>query len=100
MILKVYTVYDAQTGIHSHPILRINRGQAVRDFGDEMEKPNNPWAKHPADFTFFEIGEYDDNEGVFTNHEAKVSLGTALELQTRTSGGELSTTKKLSAVNN
>lgn len=84
MIQKIYSVFDSKTGIYSHPILRVSRGAAIRDFSDEVANPQSPYAKHPEDFTFYELGEYDDNQGLTVNHEPKISLGSALELQSRT----------------
>lgn len=84
MIQKIYSVFDSKTGVYSHPILRVTRGSALRDFSDEVSNPQSPYAKHPADFTFYELGEYDDNLGYVLNHDPKVSLGTALELQSAT----------------
>lgn len=98
MQLKVFSVYDSKTEMYSHPMNFVTRGQGIRWFSDELENPQSQYSRHPEDFTLFELGEYDDNEGVFTNHEAKVSLGTALELKARTSNTGTSAPAKLSAV--
>ena len=87
MQLKVYSVFDSAVGSYGHPMNFLTRGQALRWFGDEVQNPNSQFAKHPKDFTLFELGEYDDTTGVTTNYEAKVALGTGLELQSRAGSG-------------
>lgn len=88
MILKMYAVYDTKTEMYSSPFLRLKRGQAIRDWTDEITKESHPVAKHPADFTLFEIGEYDDNSGFVQAYDAKVPLGSALELMSTTRNDE------------
>jgi len=87
MQLKVYSVYDSAVAAYGHPMNFVNRGAALRWFTDELANPQSMFARHPKDFTLFELGEYDDQNGVFTNNETKISVGTALELQSRDRDG-------------
>lgn len=80
---KVYTVYDSKIEAYMSPFLMQTKGQAIRAFSDTVNDPDskNGFHQHPEDFTLFEIGEYDDQTGVYTMHEAKISLGTATEFK-------------------
>jgi len=79
MISKVFVIYDSKTETYQHPFLMLTKGQAIRAFTDTISDPKTQFAKHPADFTLFEIAEYDDQTGTYTMHKAHISLGTALE---------------------
>lgn len=85
MKLKIYSVYDAKLEAYMQPFFMQTRGQALRAFTDTCNDTNTQFSKHPEDFTLFELGEYDDESGLFTNLEAKISLGTALELVSKVS---------------
>jgi len=56
-----------------------SRGLALRSFAEIAKDDTSEIGKYPSDFTLFELGEYDVRTAVFTLHESKVSLGTALE---------------------
>lgn len=78
--LKVFAVYDAAVGAYLHPMFFQSRGQAIRAWLDACEDEKSMFAKHPADYTLFEIGEYDETSGEITANTAKINLGTALAL--------------------
>lgn len=76
---KVFVVYDAKVEAYLTPHILRSRGEAIRGFGHAVNDANSLFNKSPADFTYFEIGEYDDQTGVISMYEAKVPLGTAVE---------------------
>ena len=59
------------------PHCAVTRGVAVRNFIDYCSKSDSEIAKHPKDFSLFEMGEYDDVTGVVENAAAPVNLGSA-----------------------
>lgn len=81
MITKIYTVYDSKLDAYMTPFFMQSKGAAIRAFSDTVNEPNSPFYKHPADFTLFEIGEYDDATAKITSAQALQSLGTALEFK-------------------
>lgn len=83
MILKMFSVYDSKLEAYMQPFFAQTKGHALRLWSDNVNDPstNNPWFKHPADFTLFEIGEFDDNTGRVKQYEVNSSLGTALEFK-------------------
>lgn len=82
MILKMFSVYDSKVEAYLTPHFMRSRGEAIRAYSQASNDPQTQFAKNPADFTFFEIGEYDDSTGNVKMYDVKFSLGTALELQT------------------
>jgi len=81
MNLKMYVVYDSKTEAYLMPHFFRARGEALREYSLLANDKSQKIAHSPADYTFFEIGEYDDCSGVVTMYPAKISLGTAIEYQ-------------------
>lgn len=80
MIVKVFSVYDSKVEAYIQPFFMQSRGQAIRAFGDTAMDSSTNVGKHPADFTLFELGEFDDATARFDMHNTPVSLGVAVEL--------------------
>lgn len=76
---KVYTIYDSKAEAYLAPLLQKTRGEAIRTFSDLVNNPETMFAKHPSDFTLFEIGEWDELKGEVNMCHVKQSLGTAIE---------------------
>lgn len=83
MILKAFSVYDSKADVFGAPFLMKKQAEALRAWATVTEEKETAYSKHPADYTLFEMGEYDDNSGIFTSYEAKINLGTALEAKNK-----------------
>jgi|JI61114DRNA_FD_contig_21_3583598_length_731_multi_9_in_0_out_0_2 hypothetical protein len=81
MITKIFTFYDSKVEAYSPPAFMVHRGAAIRSFIELANDGASSVSKYPADFTLFEIGEFDDSTGVITAYEAKVSLGNGLDFR-------------------
>lgn len=77
---KVFAIYDAAVCAYLNPMFFYTQGQAIRAWLDACSDANSSFAKHPADFTLFQIGEYDDETATLHNLDIKTPLGTALHL--------------------
>jgi len=82
MKLKLFVVYDSKTGSYGVPFFRDFTANALREWsevaGGKADKQNQI-AKFPADFTLFEIGEFEQLSGNLSLYETKYSLGLASE---------------------
>lgn len=78
---KIFNVYDSKSESWGTPLFFDCRANALRSLGEAVNKisDDNQIAKYPADFTFFEIGEYDRQSGQLSVYETKVNLGLAIE---------------------
>lgn len=79
MKIKVFSVYDSKVQAYMQPFFAPTVGSASRSFSDACMDKESQFARHPEDYTFFQVGEFDDSEGVFLAFPAPVSLGNALE---------------------
>ncbi|QXP08418.1 MAG: nonstructural protein [Arizlama microvirus] len=82
MKLKLFTVYDSKTESYLRPFSLTTKGEALRGFQETVNDPQSQICKYPADFTLFELGEWDDQSASIIVLEAKINLGNALEFKT------------------
>ena len=66
MKLKVYAVYDSAAMVYDRPICFRADGEALRIWQQLCLNPESGVGKSPKDFSFYKIGEYDDNTGTIT----------------------------------
>jgi len=79
VILKVFAVHDSKVGAYMQPFFQRSVGEAVRSWETVCNDGKSAMSTFPADFTLFEIGEYDDQSGALTPHTALKSLATGLD---------------------
>lgn len=79
----ICSVYDSQVKVYSQPMIMQNKGAAMRAWIEAANDKSQNIGKYPEDHTLFEIGSWDDDNGVIIMHEAKVSYGTASEFVRR-----------------
>jgi len=80
MKLKIFSVYDSKIEAYMQPFFMQSKGAALRAFMDTLADKSSVLAKHPEDYTLFEIGEFDDTNCTIATLPAKLSLGLAKEL--------------------
>lgn len=79
------TVYDMKTEAYLRPFFAMTTGEAIRTFTDSIADPQSMFNRHPADFTLFKIGVYDDSLGVLTSCPPE-NLGNALTYMQHSEG--------------
>lgn len=78
-MLYVFSIYDSAAGYYKEPFCCNNKGIALREFADACNNPQTFLGKHPADYTLFLIGTFNDDTGVFEQMNTHLSLGKAIE---------------------
>lgn len=66
MVINLFSVFDSKTAAFGNPFADQQPSSAIRNFADAVNdnsNPNNLWAKHPEDFSLFQIGQYDTDLG-------------------------------------
>jgi len=88
-VCKVFTVFDSKMQTYYDSFLSENKMTALRSMSQSMSNPKSPFGLYPADFTLFEIGEWDDQKGLYTMYDHKINLGCLIELKAleRDNGG-------------
>jgi len=80
--MKMFTIYDSKAEAYMQPFFAKSTGEALRSFSDTCQDKNHIFAKHPEDFTLFELGTWDEQTSNFVIFESKKSLGVAIEYAT------------------
>lgn len=68
MKMKVIAVFDVQSQAFMRPMFVAAIGAGTRMVQDEVNRaaPDNLLYQHPQDFRVFELGEWDDQSGLFS----------------------------------
>ena len=64
MKLKACSIYDSKSQAWMTPMFFQATAQAMRSFGDAINDGKSEFAKHPEDYTLFEVGEFDPQNGI------------------------------------
>jgi len=100
MIHEIFSVYDSKAGAYTQPFYAVNRRVAIRMFSELANDPNHAFGMHPEDFTLFELGSFNDQDGTIDQLDVKTSaLGKAMEYQ-RPEPGNGKTMEGVDAFNN
>lgn len=78
MKIKIYSIFDSKSESYMAPSFLNANGQAIRAFTDAIQSAEHPFGKHPADYTLFHIGLYDDQTAKLTPLTPH-NLGNGLE---------------------
>ena len=81
--LYIFNVFDSKAELYLPPFFFPNKGHALRAFQDAVNDPTHMFGKHPADYTVFMLGSYDEESARFDLMDAPISLGNGLEFQQR-----------------
>lgn len=65
--MKMFSVYDKQACAFLPPFGARAVGQAVRSFMDAVNSKDHEFAKHPADYELYHVGEFDEIAGAYDN---------------------------------
>lgn len=76
--MVICSVFDSKAKAYRAPIAFATRGVAIRQWQQVVNDENefNTW---PMDFTFFELGEFDEQSGELKVHEKIENLGLAAD---------------------
>lgn len=66
MKLIMVAIHDSMSESFGRPLFVRAFGEAERSFREVINDGRSDYAKHPAHFTLFEIGSFEDTTGVVT----------------------------------
>lgn len=72
-----FSVRDSKVGAFMPVFQARSRGEAVRSFMDAIATPDHQFAKHASDYELFQVGEFDDENGVLVAGLEAVISGLA-----------------------
>lgn len=78
MLLKIFSVHDQKAEAFLPPFYMHHVGQAGRVFTDCINSNDHQFSQHPADYTLFELGTFNDQTAEITSITPK-SIGNGVE---------------------
>lgn len=76
---QIYSVYDSKAAAYLQPFYLPRHELAERAFAHAACTEGHAFNNFAGDYTLFWIGTWDEENGILTNAEAKLNMGTALE---------------------
>lgn len=81
--MLLFTVYDSKTDAYLPLFPSKTVSSAMRSFGEAVNNPETPFNKHPADYTLFQTGSFNEDTGIITPADkGNINLGSALQFMT------------------
>ena len=71
MMHKLFTIYDQKAQAYLPPFFMHQTGMALRVFSDCVNSNDHQFGKHPADYTIFELGTFNDETAIIENYTAQ-----------------------------
>lgn len=79
---KIYAIRDIAADVFLPPFAVRHRGEAVRVFRSSIAQAGTQMGDYPAEFALFDLGEWDDSSGSYTQ-DRPVEFITNGEIETR-----------------
>lgn len=79
--LHAFSIYDSKGETFSPPFFMQAKGEAIRAFTETASDRQTTIGKYPADFTLFQIGTFNPDDGKLEALRTPLSLGLAIEFQ-------------------
>lgn len=77
-VLIVVAVHDRALDGFMRPFFVPSVGMAIRSFQDEVNRKSGNDAMismHPEDYDLYQLGSWDEDNGVFTNECKQIAMG-------------------------
>lgn len=81
--MKLYTIRDSKAACYFTPQAFRTRGEAIRALQTQVKNSESMLSKYPLDYSFHEIGEWDDLTGQIIPFESPENLGLVADLAIR-----------------
>ena len=75
----MFSIYDEKAQAYLPPFILPETGMAIRTFGDCINSEEHQFGKHPADYTLYQIAEFDDDSGIPTPDKKTIHNGLELK---------------------
>lgn len=86
---KIFSIYDSKAEAYLPPFFMHHEALAVRAFQDAVNQIGHSFNLHPADYTLFNIGAWDDSDCKIVS-QSPISLAQGITLVVKSSDQEQS----------
>lgn len=78
-----FSVFDSKARVFCKPFFVPTMEVALRAFQGAANDPSHEMGRHAEDFTLFQIGEFDDENGVLTPSAQHMNCGLAAHFKNK-----------------
>lgn len=79
MLEGIFAIHDSLAEAYNTPFFSKNAATALRQFADACKNPESGFHQHAADYTLYQIGVYESDNGRVAHMESNVLLGNAAQ---------------------
>lgn len=79
MIEKLFSVWDSKAEAYLQPFFSRTTGLAIRSFETAICEDGHQFARHPGDYTLFELATFNAATGIFESLATPLNLGVAIQ---------------------
>lgn len=83
MSLSIFTVYDSKAEAYLTPFFAPTPAVALRMFENAAQDDQHEFHRFAGDYTLFQIGHFDQDDGLVFPTESNKNLGNALQFAAR-----------------
>lgn len=76
---RIYSIHDSKSEAYLQPFFMRTKAEAIRSFQSATKDTTSPFSQYPADFTLYELGEFDELSSSIVTHAKPVHLANAAE---------------------
>lgn len=77
----IFAIFDDKAAVFATPFFSPNEFVATRDLSSAVNDPMTSLFKHPADFSLYHLGDFDDASGAISSFDKPVHICTASSLK-------------------
>lgn len=77
--MKMFAVHDLKAESFGSVLFFRTKGEAIRSFTDEVNRPESQVGKYASDYTLYALGEYDQSSGRVTGLNPVEPVVSAIE---------------------
>lgn len=59
--LIICAIHDTKAEAYMNPFYMRSEGEAIRAFGDAIDKGDTPLSQHPEDYVLYKLGTFDQS---------------------------------------
>lgn len=78
---QIFSIYDSKAEAYLPPFVLHRSEIAARTFSDCINSETHQFGAHPADYTLFNIGEFDDETGHVSPHSPHNLIGNGVNFK-------------------
>ncbi len=78
---RVFSIFDSKADAFLQPFFATTKGVAIRQFSGAVNQDGHELNKYTEDYTLFELGDFNEKNGLLQPHESPRSVCLAIDIK-------------------